>query len=351
MNENKFKEFFGGVWGFRLLVLALICVFMLIVEPRFFQVRNITNLIEYISVYGIMSCGMLFTVLIGGLDLSIGRMAALSGTVTCVIAMSGSFSTGSQILGILGAIAVGALFGFLHGFLIVKVQMPAFVVTLATSYLIYGLIPVVANSSRAYIKDGTMLDKLSNLHLFEFHFQSGDALVLTLRSLIFIVFAIVCWFLLSKTTFGRRIYAIGGNPTAAKFVGIKVYLNTCIAYIISAVAACIGGMLLMSSAMYSSQTMAAGYEGTVLMALIVGGINLAGGKGNVSGAIFGALIVGIISSVINLTDFLNADYLKFFQGVIIILVITISTVIELRNRKGTGRKSKKVAEINAQVQE
>jgi ribose/xylose/arabinose/galactoside ABC-type transport system permease subunit len=344
---NNIKGAVTGVWGFRILVLLIVCVYMAIVEPNFFDLRNITNIVQYISVYGIMACGMLFVVLIGGLDLSIGRMAALAGTVTCVVAMAGHFSMFSMILGLVAAVVVAALFGVLHGFMVTKVGMPAFVVTLASSYLIYGLIPVVSGSRRAYIKEGTMLDMLSNFKIFETHL--GDqTFVLTLRSLIFIAFAIICWFLLAKTTFGRRIYAIGGNPTAAEFVGIKVFKDTCFAYVICAIGAGIGGILLMSSASYSAQTLGAGYEGTVLMALIVGGINLAGGTGNISGAVFGALLVGIISNIVNLSEFLSPDYLKFFQGLIILIVVIISTMIELRNRRGKGRKAKQIAEMQAQ---
>ncbi|MDR0817669.1 MAG: ABC transporter permease [Clostridiales Family XIII bacterium] len=323
---------------------------MAFAEPKFFGISNIMNIIEFISVYGIMSCGMLFVVLIGGLDLSVGRMAALSGAVTCVISMAGHFSTFSMILGLLASIAVAVVFGLLHGFMVTKVGMPAFVVTLASSYLMYGLIPAICGGSRAYVKAGTLLDMISNYRVFEIQLASGKLFVFSLRSLIFIIFAVICWFILSKTTFGRRIYAIGGNPTAAEFVGIKVFKNTCAAYIICAIGASIGGLLLMSSASYAAQTIAAGYEGTVLMALIVGGINLAGGKGNISGAIFGALLVGIISNIVNLSSFLNSDYMKFFQGLIILIVVIISTMLEIRSRRGKGRKAKAIAEMQAEAE-
>jgi ribose/xylose/arabinose/galactoside ABC-type transport system permease subunit len=344
--KHKLIAGLTGVWGFRILVLLIVCAFMAFAEPRFFGLRNIMNLIKSISVYGIMSCGMLFPVLIRGLDLSIGRLAALSGTVACVIAMKGSFSMTSMLLGLLCALLVGVLFGLLHSTMIVKVGMPSFVVTLASSYLMYGLIPVVSSSSRAYIKEGIFLDLLASARVLEI----GEV-VLTMREVIFVVFALICWFVLSKTVFGRRVYAIGGNPTAAELVGINVFRNTCVAYGICSVSACIGGLILMSSASYASQTMAAGYEGTVLMALIIGGINLAGGKGNISGAVFGALLVGIITNIINLSSFLDADYIKFFQGLIILIVVTISTIIELRNRRGKGRKAKEVAEMRAGIQD
>jgi ribose/xylose/arabinose/galactoside ABC-type transport system permease subunit len=345
------EKIFGsltGVWAFRILILLLICVFMGLSEPRFLTIGNVVNIISYISVYGIMACGMLFAVLIGGLDLSIGRVAALSGTIACLVAKIGGFSTASCLLGIACAIAAGILIGYFHGVLIIKLSIPSFVVTLATSYVIYGAITLLSGESRVDFVRGSLMDTISNARIVEFTLSSGKPFVIQMNVVIFIMFALICWYVLSKTTFGRRIYAIGGNITAAQFVGINVFRNACAAYAISSGAACVGGLILMSSTSYASQTLGAGYEGMVLMALIVGGINLAGGKGTISGAVFGALLVGIIANICTLVDFLNLEYLKFFQGFIILIVCVISVILETRSRRGKGRRAKQIAEMQAQ---
>ncbi|MDR2486587.1 MAG: ABC transporter permease [Clostridiales Family XIII bacterium] len=332
---TKLTNGIRGVWGLRALILILVCIFMAIVEPRFFRPDNFLSILLAISVYGIMSCGMLYVVLIGGLDLSMGSVAGLSATIVCVISMRGDYSMPSMLLSIVVAIAVSLAVGYFHGLLVTAINMPSFVVTLATKYLLYGLIPVVSGIARTYVREETFIDAIANAKL----------LGIPSRVIIFVVFGLICWFLLSKTTFGRRIYAIGGNPTAAEFVGIKVHRNTKIAYMISAFSACIGGIVLASATLTAGQTTGFGYEGMVLMAMIVGGINLAGGKGDISGAVFGALLVGIIQNIINLASFLNPDYLKFYQGFIILIVVVITVVVEKRDRRGISRKAKKAAQM------
>jgi ribose/xylose/arabinose/galactoside ABC-type transport system permease subunit len=311
---------------------------MAIFQPRFFQYSNFMDILLMIAIYGIMSCGMLFVVLLGGLDLSMGSLAGLCGTVMCVVAMNGDYSMSSMIIGIIAAIIVSLIVGFIHGILVTSLSMPSFVVTLASKYLLYGLIPVVSGVSRSYVQQGTFIEAIAN----------EKVLGVPMRVIMFLIFALIAWYLLSQTTFGRRIYAIGGNPRAAEFVGIKVFRNTRIAYMICALSAGIGGIILTSSTMIAGQSIGTGYEGMVLMAMIVGGINLAGGEGTVSGAVFGALLVGIIQNIIYMTDFLNPYYLKFYQGVIILAVVIISVVMQNRKRRGKGRKAKQIAEMQAQ---
>jgi ribose/xylose/arabinose/galactoside ABC-type transport system permease subunit len=321
-----------NVWIPRIIAFAAIFIFMAIMEPRFFAAANFIEIIRSVSVYGVMSCGMLFVVLIGGLDLSMGAMAGLSASIMYVIAQNGGNSIGATILGFVVAMAVALIVGWLHGFFISVLKIPFFVVTLATKYVLYGLIPLITSGTYIYVRGGSPIDKIGTSRIFD---------TIPILVVYFIIIALISWFILNKTVFGRRIYAIGGNPIAASFVGIKVFKNTNVAYMICTAAACIGGIILAANNQQAGQTTGQGYEGMVLMAMIVGGINLAGGQGTVSGVVFGALIIGLIQ---NLVTFMSwGDYLKLVQGIIILTVVIVSVVSHTRAARGKGRKAKKAA--------
>lgn len=316
---NKVKEILRSAFGQRLLILVLICIVMAFWQPRFFYPSNIVSILLTIAVYGIMACGMLFVVLIGGLDLSMGSVAALCAAIASYTTQAGGYTGGAIALGLILAVITALVIGYFHGVLVTSIGMHSFVATLATKYLIYGIVPFITHGAYVYLKGDTFMTKIA----------MGRPLGIPNSIVIFLVVAVISWFVLSQTTFGRRIYAIGGNPVAAGFVGIKVFRDTRIAFMIASFCAGLGGIVLSSMTTQAGQTTAYGYEGSVLMAMIVGGINLAGGEGGISGAVFGALIVGIITNVINLTG-INTDYLKFIQGVVILAVIIIQTLAARR---------------------
>jgi ribose/xylose/arabinose/galactoside ABC-type transport system permease subunit len=315
----------GSPWGQRGTILALVFAVMAVLQPKFFLPANASSILLAISVYGIMACGMLYVVLLGGLDLSMGSMAGLAATILAVFADRGGYSPGAIALGFLAAFAVSVAVGYFHGCLVTHIGMPAFVVTLATKYILYGITPIVSGGPFVYLpstKTGIL-------------YQLGNAKVfgVPLPIVIFLAVAVVCGIILSKTTYGRRLYAVGGNATASSLVGIRVFADTKRAYIVSSVSACVGGILLCSMNMLAGQTTGVGYEGNVLMAMIIGGINLAGGEGGISGAVFGALFAGIIGNMMILLG-VGADFQKFVQGVIILAAVSLNVYTK---RRGQGR--------------
>ncbi|NLA86149.1 MAG: ABC transporter permease, partial [Clostridiales bacterium] len=196
------------------------------------------------------------------------------------------------------------------------------VVTLATKYVIYGLVLLVTGGRFVQIIDSGIMYKLGNAKLFG---------VMPMPEVIFIAYAILCAFILGKTVFGRRLYAVGGNQTASKLVGIKTKTTVFISYIICSISAGIGGMILASMNMQPGPTTANGYEGNVLTAMVVGGLNLAGGEGGIPGAIFGALLVGIINNMLILLG-VKSDYTMFVQGVIIIAAVSLNMYTSRRSQ-------------------
>jgi ribose/xylose/arabinose/galactoside ABC-type transport system permease subunit len=325
--KKSIKSIIGGQWGQRILILVIIFIVMAIFEPRFFKASNASSILLAISVFGTMACGMLFVVLIGGLDLSVGSMAGLSGTLLAFFAVRDNLGAKGIVTGIIAALIVAVAVGYLHGVLVTHLAMPSFIVTLATKYILYGIIPMLTAGAFVYIdgNDRGFMYQIGNAKLFG----------IPLPIIIFAVIVIISGFILMKTTFGRRLYSIGGNPTASTLVGVKVFRDTKIAYIISSVTASIGGMILVSMNMVAGQTTGNGYEGNVLLAMIVGGINLAGGEGGIAGAVFGALLAGIITNMMNLLG-VGADFQKFVQGAIILAAISLNVYTSRRNAGLTG---------------
>ena len=315
----------GSSWGQRALLIVIIFIIMAIGEPKFFTATNWSSILLAIAIYGIMACGMLFVVLIGGIDLSVGSMAALSGSLLAMNWFNSGYTTAGFIRGLLLGLLAGLLVGLLHGVLIAYLGLPFFVVTLATQYLIYGFVVYITAGGFYYPARQAGYDPFAFLGNAKF-------LGLSMPVWFFIVVALVTGFILMKTTYGRRLYAVGGSNRAAELVGIHTRRHTIIAYIICSLCAAFAGMILVSLNMVAGCTTAKGYEGTVLLAMMVGGINLAGGEGDIFGAVFGALFVGILDNMQILLS-IPSDYSKTIQGVIILIAVALNVY---QSRKAAG---------------
>jgi len=324
IKKNGMKGIFGSAWGQRAMILILICIVMLFFEPRFLTGNNFINILLSISIYGIMACGMLFPVLVSGIDLSIGSVAALSGAIITFYSMDRGSTNGSFVVGFIIAMLICVVIGVVHGLLVMKISIPAFVVTLATKYFLQGIVMIYTGNAYTNITDkSSLLYKFSTTQLFS---------TIPMPVVVFIVIIIITLFILNFTVFGRKIYAVGGNITAARFAGIKCNKTVIIAYIASSVAAGIGGIVLTSWNAVVSSLLASGYEGPVLLAIIIGGVNLAGGEGGVAGAVFGALFVGIIDNMQTLLG-VPGEYRDFIQGMIIIVALALTVY---SHRKSSG---------------
>ncbi len=313
-SKKSLKQIIGTSWGQKITILVILMVIMAIFERQFFLPSNWTSILRAISIFGIMACGMFFVVLIGGLDLSVASTAALSATIVTLSVVDSGYAPGSFMRGFIIAMAACVALGLVHAFLVTRFKMPSFVVTLASKYAIYGVAMIVSDASYIYILDNTN---------FLYNMGNSKFLSLPVPVVIFIVIAIICALILNFTTFGRRLYAVGGNPMASELVGIKSKLNTKIAFVLSSVMAGIGGIILASMNTVAGTGTAAGYEGNVLMAMIVGGINLAGGEGSIIDAVYGALLVGIINNVQILIG-IPSDYQDFVRGAIILAALSLN---------------------------
>jgi ribose/xylose/arabinose/galactoside ABC-type transport system permease subunit len=323
---KKAVKFMGNAWVQRATILAIIFVVMAVFAQKFFLPDNFKSILISISLYGVMACGMLFVILIGGIDLCVGSTAALASCVMLKILTGNGNSTYGLVIGFAAAMGLCVLLGLFHGVQSAYFGLPAFVVTIATQYAIYGVMLIFTDGKFIYNK---------NMEGLFYEVASGKILGIPMTVVWFVIAVAVCAVLLGCTTFGRRCYIVGGNPLAAKLLGINVKKYTVVSYVISSVTAGFTGIVLASLNMSAYAATAKGYEGKVLMAMVVGGINLAGGEGGIPGAVFGALFVGILNNALILLN-VSTDYQGFIQGVVIILAIALNVWTERRAQGLSG---------------
>ncbi len=317
------RNLMANAWVQRVMIIAVLLIIMLIGNRNFFSLGNLRTIMMSISIYGIMSCGMLFAMLTGGIDLAMGSTAALTSVVCLWYYNNHGMTDGAFVVGLIMAIAVAICVGILHGVCDAYLMLPSFVVTLATSKLLYGL-------ASALLK-GTFIH-LTNTEGFFYKIANTRLFNIPMPIVIFIVVAIIVGLILAFTVFGRRVYAVGANRIAAEVVGINSRLYRVGCYIICSLTACIGGVVLCSMNYITSATTAQGYESMVMLALVVGGADIMGGYGDIGGAVFGAFLAGLVSNMIVMLN-INTNYSQAVQGVIIVLAVAFNVY---NNRKAAG---------------
>jgi len=308
---QTFKRY-GGISGG---LIALIILFSFL-NDNFFTANNLTNIVLQVSIIAITAFGMTYVLLLGDIDLSVGSAIALIGTLA---ALGLSFGIPLPLVVPL-AILASMVIGSINGSLTAWAGIPSFIVTVATMGIFRGIAYIVT--------DGTpvMIDNPGFLEI-----GNGEFLSVPYPIWILLILLIVNHFILSKTTFGRKIYIAGGNKEAAIYSGINVSALKVKVFIITAIMAGISGLIL-ASRLYSGQPNAAiSYELDAIASVVLGGTSLNGGYGTVIGTMIGALTIGVINNGMNL---MNVPY--FYQLIVKGLVILIAVYIDVRNKKKRG---------------
>jgi len=304
--------------------------------PQFFSQQNLLGILLAMAIYGIMVCGAIFPILLGGIDLSVGGIAALSGACIVMTVTWLGPSDFSVFLGFIAGLAAGAIIGLLQGMIIANFKVPAFLVTLAIQYITYGLCQILNNNSTISLLEPRSFTYIGDGRPFGIPFP---IIVLTIMS-------IITFIILNYTLFGRKVYAVGGNPVAAEFSGISYKKITYLSYMFSSFAAALAGIVLASFNKQTIPKAGQGYETDVITAIVVGGASLMGGEGTIQGAITGALLVGVISNGLLMIG-LPAEYHNVVKGIIIIIAVAFdarSRVIGsgLVRMRHFGHRTKKV---------
>lgn len=266
------------------LMLIFLAAAVSIIQPKFFTIRNFTNILNQISVVGVLSCGMTFVILIGCIDLSVGSMISLAGifSVTLVAKLGGEAAIIlSVLLGSLIGIGTGSIVGAIRG-------------RMGESFMVtYGMQSVLA--AFALIVSGSLFMMVPvSQGIFV---QIGKGLT---PVYIFVVLVIVCQIMVTKTHFGRNLMFMGANPIAASLSGINVRLNTIIVFMLSGLISALSGVLLASRVMSANPQAGSGYELDAIASCVVGGISMKGGVGSFINTLIGVTVIGILGNSLNL---------------------------------------------------
>jgi ribose transport system permease protein len=305
---------FRGATG-PLIGLILLCLVLSLATDRFLSVRNFLNILDQVTVLGIMAVGMTFVILIGGIDLAVGSVLALAMMVMGYLANDWGFP---MALAVLLALVVSAGTGVISGFIITAFNVPAFIATLAMMSVARGL----ANM----ITDGQQIVGFPDWFNALASVRQGGFLTVTV-ALAILVF-IAGFLFLRYRSGGRMIYAVGGSQEVARLAGINVRWVTIGVYVVSAVCAGLAGIVLASRLDSVQPTSGLGYELDTIAAVVIGGTSLTGGSGGIGGTLIGVLIIGVLRNGLNLLQ-----VSPFVQQVVIGVVIAIAVAAEtLRKR-------------------
>ena len=333
MSKEKFQTFVKkATREKRVLILIALCVLFSILLPgKFLTAGNFRNILYAISLQGIMICGATFPVLLAGIDRTVSGTAALAGAACCTTIVRYGFTTQGIVLGVLLGLGAGVLSGVFHGLVLSRFNIPAFLLTLATSEILYGLVQTVT---------GNQLINVMKADAFNW---VGSARILDIPVPVYILLLcfLFTYIVLNHTVYGRDLYCVGGNREASKLSGINVKKVIIIAYVISGIMGALSGLVLSSMNQQASSTQAKGYENDVLAAIVVGGVSLRGGAGTIQGAMMGALLIGILTNGLQLMG-INPVYHDLIKGIIIIVAVAIDMYSDYKHsglkRGGTWAK-------------
>lgn len=300
-------ERFGILLGYLILVIVATSI-----EPRFLTSGNLLNIIRQVSIFGILALGQTFVILTAGIDLSVGSLLAL-----VVVLAGGLLPEYGIVLTILAALGVGTFMGMVNGLGVTKGRVPPFVMTLGMLGIARGL---------AFIYTGGMpIPVLDRQFLF---IGNGYLLGIPVPGLLFVLLVIASAIVLRYTPFGRQVYAVGSNAEAARLSGVNVDLVKISVYAISGLAAGVAGIVYAAQLAVAPPIAGEGYELDAIAAVVVGGTDLFGGEGGMFGTFLGAVIIGSLSNILNLTG-VSPFVQKLAKGALIIAAV----IIKARGRK------------------
>ena len=299
-----------------IIILVLFVAISALISDVFFTQGNITNIFRQASVVAIIAFGQTLILILGMIDLSQGSVMALTGCMACSIVASNPGSIATILLAILVSTLIGAICGFINGLVIATFKIPAFIMTLAMMSMARGTVLLYTNAAPV-VGLGDIFKIIGQ----------GNVSFLPVPVIIMFVFLVISWILLSRTRFGRHIFATGGNMQAAITSGIKVKNVIILAYVVCGIFTGFGGALL-SSRMNSGQPAGAlNYEFDAITAAIVGGTSLIGGIGGVVGTFVGCLIICVLNNIMNL-----ANVSSYWQQIVSGIVIALAVIADVKTK-------------------
>ena len=315
-----------------LIFLIVLMAAFAIGEPRFLTPLNLFNILRQVSIYGLLAVGMTFVILTAGIDLSIGSLVAFAGLVAAAVSkggLSNRFNVGAGqeaasygwYLAALAAIAVGLAGGFLQGFAITRLKVPPFVVTL-------GGMSAFRGAALLFAAGGPVSGFQSSFTWW----GQGKIGPVPVPVIIFLLAALIAHIVLRYTRYGRQVYAVGGNPEAARLSGLNVNRIIMSVYVIMGFFAGLGSFVLAARLNSAEAVAGTGYELTVIASVVIGGTSLFGGAGTIFGTVIGSILIGVLLNglvLMNVSSYIQ----QIIIGVIIVLAVAFDTFAKSRRRK------------------
>lgn len=323
-----------------LVVLAVLVLGIALMDPAFVSILNLRNILSFSSTRLIIALGAGIVLIARGVDLSAGRMVGLAAVVSASMLQTETYSRRffpdlPQLpvwLPILIAVAVCAVMGMFNGLIIAKLGVPPFIATLGMMVIVYGINAIYfdqePNNSQPI---GGMRSDFTALGTRSV--GSGD-FAIPYIVIIAALTAVVFWFLLNKTVFGKQVYALGGNPHAAQVAGVAIARNLIIIYAVAGAAYGVGGVLEASRTGGANSTYGTMYELDAIAACVVGGVSTVGGVGRVGGIVAGVLVFGVINYGLTFIG-VNPFWQQIIKGVIIISAVAFD--LYRSRRQGVAR--------------
>ncbi|HFG1697446.1 TPA: ribose ABC transporter permease [Vibrio cholerae] len=294
-----------------LIALLFLVVVVSFLNPNFFTVDNLLNILRQTSVNAIIAVGMTLVILTAGIDLSVGSVLALCGAFAAtLVAMEVPV-----LVAVPTALLAGAALGAISGIIIAKGKVQAFIATLVTMTLLRGVTMVYTDGRPISTGFTDTADTFA-------WFGTGYALGIPVPVWLMVVVFAGAWYLLSHTRFGRYVYAVGGNESATRLSGINVDRVKIGVYAICGLLAALAGIIVTSRLSSAQPTAGMGYELDAIAAVVLGGTSLMGGKGRIMGTLIGALIIGFLNNALNLLD-VSSYYQMIAKAVVILLAVLV----------------------------
>lgn len=294
-----------------LIALLFLVVVVSFLNPNFFTVDNLLNILRQTSVNAIIAVGMTLVILTAGIDLSVGSVLALCGAFAAtLVAMEVPV-----LVAVPTALLAGAALGAISGIIIAKGKVQAFIATLVTMTLLRGVTMVYTDGRPISTGFTDTADTFA-------WFGTGYALGIPVPVWLMVVVFAGAWYLLNHTRFGRYVYAVGGNESATRLSGINVDRVKIGVYAICGLLSALAGIIVTSRLSSAQPTAGMGYELDAIAAVVLGGTSLMGGKGRIMGTLIGALIIGFLNNALNLLD-VSSYYQMIAKAVVILLAVLV----------------------------
>jgi len=292
--------------------IIILCLFLSIVSPYFLTLANIRNVLLQSSVLIVLAIAETIIIITGGIDLSVGSSVAL---ITSLIAGFSAYGIG---LSLIGSLLIGTFIGFLNGFMVSRLKLPAFIATLGSMGIVRGVALLYTNGL-------TLRIHIEGLKFF----GSGSIGSVPIA----VIISLILWFIFqicfTRTCFGRYTYAVGGNMEAARLAGINVYKHLLIIYTLAGLLASIAGVMEAGRIGAGSAIAGQGYELDAIAATVIGGTSLKGGRGTIIGSVLGAVLIGILRNGLSLLN-ISSFWTQITVGALIILAVTFDIFKERR---------------------